>query len=127
MKIGFSILTIFIFTISLWAQKTDINSNGLLVYASSGLSVKKRWTPNFYGDRQWSYRLHSPMLMALAATPTRHSDSYWLSSMTSQSYNSGKVGTYYYWDVSGNLCESRTYLDIAGKHKRGLKLIFRRR
>lgn len=63
----------------------------------------------------------------LASTVSFKTENYWMSAMTTQSYNQGKLGTYYLWDVQGNLRESRTFLDIAGKNKRGLKLVFRRR
>lgn len=78
-------------------------------------------------DRQQLFRSKSPLLMALASSSTFKGGNYWMGSMTTQSYNQGKLGTYYLWDMQGNLRESRMFLDIAGKNKRGLKLIFRRR
>ena len=84
--------------------------------------------PGFFSpDRQQQFRPKSPLLFALASSATLKSGNYWMGSMTTQSYNQGKLGTYYLWDVQGNLRESRMFLDIAGKNKRGLKLIFRRR
>jgi hypothetical protein len=50
--------------------------------------------------------------------------SAWINSVTSQSYGNGKFGTYYYWDVQGNLQGTRGFIDISGKNKRGLKLLF---
>ncbi len=49
---------------------------------------------------------------------------YWTSAITSHSYGKGKVGTLYYWDVKGNLSDTQGFIDIAGKNKRGLKLVF---
>ncbi len=49
--------------------------------------------------------------------------SYWLGSTTVQSFNNGKFGTIYYYDIMGNMLYSRTFIDIAGKNKRGLKLL----
>jgi hypothetical protein len=50
--------------------------------------------------------------------------STWINSVTSQSYGNGKFGTYYYWDVQGNLQGTRGFIDISGKNKRGLKVLF---
>lgn len=93
-----------------------------LITQTSGVSG-----PRFFsGDRPLTFRPKSPMMM-LASNTSFKSESYWMSSMTTQSYNQGKLGTYYYWDVQNNLRESRMFVDIAGKNKRGLKLVFRRR
>ena len=54
-------------------------------------------------------------------------NTYWLSQMTSQTLNEGKMGTYYLWDQQGNLRESRFFVDIGAKSKPGLKLVFLRR
>ncbi len=54
----------------------------------------------------------------------RRSANYWTNSVTTQSYGEGKWGTLYYWDVQGNLRETKGFIDIAGKNKRGLKLVF---
>ncbi|MBL7873234.1 MAG: hypothetical protein JNM78_16565 [Cyclobacteriaceae bacterium] len=53
--------------------------------------------------------------------------SYWLSQMTTQTMNDGKMGTYYLWDQQGNLRESRFFVDIGAKNNPGLKLVFLRR
>lgn len=88
--------------------------------------------PEIYGPRYLSsdltghYRPRSVMLQNSSST-THHGDSYYMGTMTTQSYNHGKMGTFYYWDVQGNLRESKFFLDIAGKNKRGLKLVFPRR
>lgn len=71
------------------------------------------------------YRLSSPRLIQFApSSADRASSSFWTSAITTQSYGKGKVGTLYYWDVQGNLREMRGFIDIAGKNKRGLKLVF---
>ncbi len=54
-------------------------------------------------------------------------NTYWLSQMTTQTLNEGKMGTYYLWDQQGNLRESRFFVDIGAKSKPGLKLVFLRR
>ena len=51
---------------------------------------------------------------------------YWIGSTTRQSYNDGKIGRTYYWDMQGNLRGSMLFIDIAGKGKRGIKLAFAR-
>lgn len=63
-------------------------------------------------------KFHSPYVFSSS------SEVNWAGSITTQSYNKGKLGTFYYWDLQGNLIESRLWLDIAGKNKRGLKLVF---
>jgi hypothetical protein len=81
----------------------------------------------FASDRLENNHLRTPLLLASASSSYYSGDLYWMSSVTTQSYNQGKVGTYYYWDLQGNLRESRFFFDIAGKNKRGLKLVFPRR
>lgn len=70
-------------------------------------------------------RFASPRLAQAAPTVSnRGVASYWTNSVTTQSYGKGKWGTLYYWDVQGNLRETKGFIDIAGKNKRGLKLVF---
>jgi hypothetical protein len=78
------------------------------------------------GDRTLNYRPKSVALQN-SSSPTHWGEQYYMGTMTTQSYNQGKLGTFYYWDVQGNLRESKFFLDIAGKNKRGLKLVFPRR
>lgn len=89
-------------------------------------SPVKKWKSIFTPDHQQTFRPKSPLMTSLVGSSTKEGN-YWMGSMTTQSYNQGKLGTYYLWDVQGNLRESRMFLDIAGKNKRGLKLVFRRR
>ncbi|MEQ8425898.1 MAG: hypothetical protein RIA63_14365 [Cyclobacteriaceae bacterium] len=77
-----------------------------------------------YGNTN-RHRLNSPRLTQTATTNAdRRGATYWTSSITMQSYGKGKWGTFYYWDVQGNLREMKGFIDIAGKNKRGLKLVF---
>jgi hypothetical protein len=69
-------------------------------------------------------RYSAPMFTASAGN---HHSTYFLSQMTTQTMKDGKMGTYYLWDQQGNLRESRFFLDIGGKSKPGLKLVFPRR
>ena len=49
---------------------------------------------------------------------------FWTGNVTTMSYNKGKFGTYFYWDLQGNLRGARGFIDISGRNKRGLKLTF---
>jgi hypothetical protein len=72
-----------------------------------------------------TFKYQSPALAySYNLTDRDQSSSSWISSVTSQSYGNGKFGTYYYWDVQGNLQGTRGFIDISGKNKRGLKLLF---
>jgi hypothetical protein len=82
-----------------------------------------RSTPKLSPDRQQHYKPRSMPLNTVTGSPYQ-TDMYWMSSMTTQSYNHGKIGRFYLWDVQGNLRESKMFFDIAGKNKRGLKLVF---
>ncbi len=78
-----------------------------------------------YNLKIYRYRLTSPRLMQSTTTAVdRQATTYWTNAITSQSYAKGKVGTFYYWDVQGNLRDMKGFIDIAGKNKRGLKLVF---
>ena len=106
---------------------TSVNFNGLSSGNSESLLRKSVWPQFFSPDPQQLVRPRGPMAITLTSSTTFKGENYWMDAMTTQSYNQGKLGTYYLWDVQGNLRESRMFLDIAGKNKRGLKLIFRRR
>lgn len=105
---------------------------------TSSTSVPVDRDLNKTAERKWSlpglardkdaivYKPVSPAMSLPANTSSLLGDSYWIGSVTSQSYNQGKIGRYYYWDVQGNLRGSYLFLDIAGKNKRGLKLVFPR-
>ena len=88
--------------------------------------TKKLSLPGFSPDKQSTYKPAIPLMSQPPNTTSLLGDSYWMGSVTTQSYNHGKVGRYYFWDVQGNLRGSHLFLDIAGKNKRGLKLVFPR-
>jgi hypothetical protein len=78
-----------------------------------------------YADPAQTFKYQSPALTTMGNITGRdQSQSAWINSVTSQSYGNGKFGTYYYWDVQGNLQGTRGFIDISGKNKRGLKLLF---
>jgi len=90
-------------------------------------NADKSWSlPGLSGDKQSIYRPAVPFMSLPVNTTSLLGDSYWMGSVTTQSYNHGKIGRYYYWDMQGNLRGSHLFLDIAGKNKRGLKLVFPR-
>ncbi len=68
-----------------------------------------------------------PVLSHKAAVPFHQMNSYWLTRKTTQSLNNGKLGTDYFWDHQGNMRESRFFVEVGGKRKPGLKLVFPRR
>lgn len=81
--------------------------------------------PQLYADKTEYQRMTSPRMTSATPAGNDHTGTtYWTSNITSQSYGQGKVGTLYYWDVQGNLREMKGFVDIAGKNKRGLKLVF---
>lgn len=89
-------------------------------------TMKKGLLPGLREDRQTNHRLITPAMRMPVNTTSFGGDSFWLGSVTTQSYNRGKIGRYYYWDMQGNLKGSYLFLDVAGKGKRGLKLVFPR-
>jgi len=92
----------------------------------TGKNIKREFLPGLRGDRQVTSK-HAIPLMTLPVNMTSFPGvSYWMGSVTTQSYNRGKIGRYYYWDIQGNLQGSHLFLDVAGKGRRGLKLIFPR-
>ncbi|HTH58137.1 MAG TPA: hypothetical protein VL728_18950 [Cyclobacteriaceae bacterium] len=82
----------------------------------------------FYGlssDPVQTARHTSPVLTNLSYSDWRAPNSFfWTGTVTTQSFNKGKFGTLYYWDVQGNLRGTRGFIDISGKDKRGFKLVF---
>lgn len=86
--------------------------------------MKGRQESTFMGlhaDPQLNYKFSSPWLTNWAVVGG--GQSYWLSSTTTQSFNHGKFGTIYYYDQMGNMRYASPFVDIAGKNKRGLKLL----
>jgi hypothetical protein len=91
------------------------------------ISTKKWSLPGLAADKQSTiYKPSAPLLSLPVGTTSMQGESYWMGSITTQSYNQGKIGRFYYWDIQGNLRGSNLFLDIAGKNKRGLKLVFPR-
>ncbi len=127
MKYSFSIFFVVMIATNVLAQNRSLNSSYSTVIPQDTESFlnKSLWGSFFSGDKQQLYRPKS--ILPITNFATFKSGIYWMGSMTTQSYNQGKLGTYYMWDVQGNLQESRMFLDVAGKNKRGLKLVFRRR
>jgi hypothetical protein len=78
-------------------------------------------------DNQRYYRLSNPVLMQKGNSDFVSSNAYWTAFITTQSFNNGKIGTFYYWDIQGNLRESRLFFEISGKNNRSFKLVFPRR
>jgi len=75
------------------------------------------------GSRDQIYKniTAAPMYLNILSAP---GDPIWTGSITAQSFNNGKFGRFYCWDAQGNLRSSYLFLDISGKRKRGLKLVF---
>ena len=74
------------------------------------------------GSGNQTYKNTAPaMYLNILSVP---GDPIWTGSITAQSFNNGKFGRFYCWDAQGNLRSSYLFLDISGKRKRGLKLVF---
>lgn len=86
----------------------------------------RRFLPGLKPDRDHTFRPSVTHLALPVGTTALLGEVYWMGSTTRQSYNDGKIGRTYYWDVQGNLRGSTLFIDIAGKGKRGLKLAFAR-
>ena len=81
----------------------------------------KRFTP----DPIQNVKQNSPSLTNLAYSDMRSPNNFfWTGTVTTMSYNKGRFGTLYYWDVQGNLRGTRGFIDLSGKEKRGFKLVF---
>ena len=81
--------------------------------------------PGLLSDPTRNYKLLSPMMFASSGYDYRMQNNFfWTGNVTTMSYNKGKFGTYFYWDVQGNLSGTKGFIDISGKNKRGLKLTF---
>jgi hypothetical protein len=85
----------------------------------------KTIVPGLLSDPARNYKLSSPIMSASSGYDYRmQSNFFWTGNITTMSYNKGKFGTYFYWDVQGNLSGTKGFIDISGKNKRGLKLTF---
>jgi hypothetical protein len=86
---------------------------------------KKTVIPGLLADPSGNYRMSSPAMLTSSFNDWRmQSNFFWTANVTTMSYNKGKFGTYFYWDVQGNLRGTRGFIDISGRNKRGLKLTF---
>jgi len=86
---------------------------------------QKTFIQGVLSDPIQNYRPTSPILTNYP-TGDWHAQniSFWTGTVTTMSFNKGKFGTLYYWDLQGNLRGSRGFIDISGKNKRGFKLVF---
>jgi len=86
---------------------------------------KKSFIPGLRSDPMRNYRMPAPIMLGSSSNDWRMQNNFfWTGNITTMSYNKGKFGTYFYWDVQGNLRGTRGFIDISGKNKRGLKLTF---
>jgi len=86
---------------------------------------QKTFFRNLSSDAVQNARQTSPMLTNLSYSDWRAPNNFfWTGTVTTMSFNKGKFGTLYYWDVQGNLRGTRAFIDLSGKDKRGFKLIF---
>ena len=120
-----------------------------LAFFTSSAQIRTRWTPvkNAFTEttsvkpsrqlsslHNWllpeaprSYRFSKPILTHFTSHGLAATSSYWAGSMTTQSLRKGKMGTYYLWDVQGNLRESRFFLDVNRKNRYSFKIVVPRR
>lgn len=104
--------------------RTDSKPINLYVLnAKPGKTKSDKW---LLADQTQS-TFQSPLLSGTGVMPFSQMSSYWLTRMTTQSINGGKMGTNYFWDHQGNLRESPFFVEVGGKRKPGLKLVFPRR
>jgi hypothetical protein len=81
--------------------------------------------PGLLSDPVRNYKVGSPLMTSYSSWNWNAQNTFfWTGIVTTQSFNKGKFGTLYYWDVQGNLRGTRGFIDISGKNKRGFKLVF---
>lgn len=129
LQISFA-FSIVVLQVSVATSQVDVRNSAVAfpqLYAElpSGAITKAHFM-GLREDRQTHYKLAVPFMNLPLNTSSFSGDPYWMGSVTTQSYNRGKIGRYYYWDMQGNLQGSHLFLDVAGKKKRGLKLVFPR-
>lgn len=65
------------------------------------------------------------MLTNLAQSDWRAQNNFfWAGTVTTMSFNKGKFGTLYYWDIHGDLQGTRGFIHISGKNNHGFNLVF---
>ncbi len=88
-------------------------------------AAQKTFIPNLLADPIKNYRISSPSMINFSSLNWRmQNDFFWGGTITTMSYNKGKFGTLFYWDVQGNLRGTKGFIDISGKNKQGFKLVF---
>ncbi len=88
-------------------------------------SSTKTIIPHLLADPTRNHRVGSPLMTNLSTWNWPMQNSFfWTATVTTMSYNKGKFGTFFYWDIQGNLQGESGFIDISGKNKRGLKLVF---
>jgi len=125
MKILF-LLSFFFVEMDLTAQFRSQSTLEHYTFNQSILEApKKTFIPGLLSDPTRNYTMQSPLMVASSSYDWRMQNNFfWTGTVTTLSFNKGKFGTYYYWDVQGNLRGMRGFIDISGKNKRGLKLVF---
>jgi hypothetical protein len=89
------------------------------------VASKRTVIPGLVADPKRNYRMVSPLMLASSGYNWQMQNNFfWTGNVTTMSFNKDKFGTYFYWDVQGNLRGTRGFIDISGKNKRGLKLTF---
>ncbi|HEV8515565.1 MAG TPA: hypothetical protein VGQ59_19915 [Cyclobacteriaceae bacterium] len=125
MKFLFLILTLAINIDSISQFRSQDVGHYTFAQPVSTLASTKTLVPGLLSDPTRNYKLQSPLMFASASYDYRMQNNFsWTGNVTTMSYNKGKFGTYFYWDVQGNLSGTKGFIDIAGKNKRGLKLTF---
>lgn len=122
----FMYASVFPFIISI-SSNAQLRTNATSVNEYVLNSNSTRPMPDTWLASQTQSTFQIPVLSHKAAVPFHQMNSYWLTRMTTQSLNNGKLGTDYFWDHQGNLRESRFFVEVGGKRKPGLKLVFPRR
>ncbi|MFM7488105.1 MAG: hypothetical protein ACKOC0_01775 [Cytophagales bacterium] len=119
-------ITFFVSAISLNAIAQFRDSRALPSYTLQlpPAPVVKKFPFGIREDAAQIVSYNSPTLYTLPVDSKQQFQAQWVSTISSLSFNNGKFGSYYYWDMRGNLIDTRGFIDISGKNKRGLKLVF---
>ena len=124
MKILFLIVMLIIET-EVFSQFRSSGDGHYILAQPILMTSKKTVIPGLLSDPSGNYTMSSPTMFTSSFNDWRmQSNFFWTANVTTMSYNKGKFGTYFYWDVQGNLRGTRGFIDISGKNKRGLKLTF---
>ena len=99
----------------IYSQAASIS--GYFSNASHTIKLPQTILSNF------NYKITSPSSLPLNSSYSP-GNPFSVGSVSAQSFNNGKFGRCYNWDAQGNLRSSYLFVDISGKKKRGLKLVF---